>query len=277
MRIIGGHDYYDSGMAWGRDDSVLFLRNGDRKMSIEELRGAAPLPRSVCSGGLRSTERQTDDRHVRYRSEDKNAFFDVQHDGIHHTTWVGQVLLCGTMHRGVFVEARQPYGISRDVDRRWIWTSEGLRAYAADHGLIVEDGKAGTTKTWASDNSTRREVEVEIQTLDKWFEPVVLSGAAREGLIANRITIASRNPLELYGTDADGKIRSWMIDQDTLSAMDFAKAVDPYTAFQELSMWFGGVLPRNGPPMVEITDDKVKIAKHGFHHPTSFRKAKADA
>ena len=39
-------------------------------------------------------------------------------------------------------------------------------------------------------------------------------------------------------------------------------------------MWLSGVLPSNRTPIVEITDDKIKIAKHGFHHPTSFRRPK---
>ncbi len=36
-------------------------------------------------------------------------------------------------------------------------------------------------------------------------------------------------------------------------------------------MWVGGVLPRSGNPMVEITDDKVKAHKAGFDQ-WSFRK-----
>jgi hypothetical protein len=51
--------------------------------------------------------------------------------------------------------------------------------------------------------------------------------------------------------------------------------MDPFTLFQELSMFVGGVLPRNPNPMVEITDDKVKVAKHGFDK-WSFRKHKDD-
>ncbi len=63
---------------------------------------------------------------------------------------------------------------------------------------------------------------------------------------------------------------AWTVNSDTLKDYDFVKVVDPVRAFQELSMWVGGVLPKPGNPMVQITDDKVKLAKHGMDA-TSFR------
>ena len=38
-------------------------------------------------------------------------------------------------------------------------------------------------------------------------------------------------------------------------------------------MWVGGTLSSLAPKTVEITDDKIKIAKHGMDH-TSFRRPK---
>lgn len=279
MRIIGGHDYYDSGMAWGRDDTLLFLRNGDRRMSQDEMRARLHLPRAACSATLTTNDPVQRERIMRFRRPTEHTFNNVFHDRIEHTTEVATVILCGTLRHGLHLKARQPFGISKDVDERWIWSADALRAYAADHGLGVDEGRTGTAKTWTdgAGAGVRQEVDVAVQTLDEWFEPVKLTGAAREALVTERVTIASRNPLLRHPMDADGKIRPWRIDQDSLGEMGFAKALGPYEAFQELSMWFGGVLPRNGPPMVEITDDKVKIAKHGFHHPTSFRREKEGA
>lgn len=56
-----------------------------------------------------------------------------------------------------------------------------------------------------------------------------------------------------------------------LQKIDFAKALDPYTAYQELSMWVGGVLAGESPKTVKITSDKVLIEGHGFDNITSFR------
>lgn len=59
-----------------------------------------------------------------------------------------------------------------------------------------------------------------------------------------------------------------------LKNMDFYKIVDPFTAFQELSMFIGGVMGGKSPSMIEVTD-KDRIAKHGFDK-FSFRKEKQE-
>ena len=56
----------------------------------------------------------------------------------------------------------------------------------------------------------------------------------------------------------------------TLKDLEFFKVQNPFTCFQELSMYIGGVLKQPDRPMVEITD-KDRISKHGFDK-YSFRK-----
>ncbi len=48
-----------------------------------------------------------------------------------------------------------------------------------------------------------------------------------------------------------------------LNKLDFAKHVDPYTAYQELDMFLGGPLAKNNDPPQEISDE-IRAAKHGF-------------
>lgn len=66
----------------------------------------------------------------------------------------------------------------------------------------------------------------------------------------------------------------WKCNGVGLGNIGFPKVLDPYTAFQELSMFVGGVLPRDANPMVELTEKEV-VAKHGFNE-WSFRKHKDD-
>lgn len=54
-----------------------------------------------------------------------------------------------------------------------------------------------------------------------------------------------------------------------LADSQFYKAKDPFTAFQEISMYLGGVIPRQVPEMIQISD-KDRIAQHGFNK-QSFR------
>lgn len=62
----------------------------------------------------------------------------------------------------------------------------------------------------------------------------------------------------------------WKFDCDGLKNINFPKILDPFTAYQELSMWVGGVLPKTGNEMVSISDED-KITKRGFDK-WSFRK-----
>ena len=58
-----------------------------------------------------------------------------------------------------------------------------------------------------------------------------------------------------------------------LKDINFQKIVDPFTAYQELEMWLGGVIGQNPEP-AEVSD-AVKIQQHGFDK-WSFRKHKLD-
>lgn len=273
MRIIGGHDYYDSGMAWGRDDAVLFLRNGDRCLSLAEAAKVLQIPRAICSGTLLHPKAEKTSLSTWSIAPD-HAFQTVTLRGVEHKKQIAAVIFCGKLYNGILQTACTSGGIPNILDRRWIWSAAGLRAYAADHGLGVSEGKSGSTLTWDWDGPNRAQYDVKIETLDEWFAPHALTGEARASLISERITIASYNPSISPPRDANRQQRPWFIDQPTLGDMDFAKAIDPFSAFQEIAMWKGGVLPSDGPPLVEIVDDKIKIAKHGFDPRSSFRRDK---
>jgi len=275
MRIIGGHDYYDSGLAYGQDDAIVFLRNGDRRATNAEMSDRFHLPRAILGATLGEKSDWRNEWHgeagwhhmhsVEVRGDGRTMRYDVKH---------AEVVLCGKLHRGIRIEISEPYGMRRDHGTRWFWKADALRGFAAEQGIYLDEGSAGTEHKWLGDGHARRQVDVPVLSLEQWFEPLQLEGRAMEALIAGRVTIAYRTPDGYPPRNERNEPLAWAIDQAGLREMEFAKAVDPYTAFQEIAMWKGGVLPSDGPPIVEITDDKVKIAKAGFHHPTSFRRAK---
>jgi len=59
-----------------------------------------------------------------------------------------------------------------------------------------------------------------------------------------------------------------------LKDISFQTVFDPFTTFQEISMYLGGVLTRPDRPMCQISD-KVKVQQHGFDE-LSFRTLKGD-
>lgn len=66
---------------------------------------------------------------------------------------------------------------------------------------------------------------------------------------------------------------SEIIYNPCLKDIHFFKVMDPFTCFQELSMYIGGVLGGNSPKMVTISDE-MKVYKHGFDPVYGFRKRK---
>lgn len=60
-----------------------------------------------------------------------------------------------------------------------------------------------------------------------------------------------------------------------LKGVQFYKALDPYTTFQEISMFISGVMGGSAPPMVQVSD-VIRLEKHGFDKVTSFRKGKGE-
>jgi hypothetical protein len=85
-------------------------------------------------------------------------------------------------------------------------------------------------------------------------------------MIANKVSILVEESPK-YTKDS----RYFQVNPYTLKQLGFAKALDPYSAFQELSMWIGGVLGGTSPEIVTIKDDKTLIEGHGFDNRFSFR------
>ena len=61
-----------------------------------------------------------------------------------------------------------------------------------------------------------------------------------------------------------------LIVNNNLKDLHFFEKIDAFTAFQEISMYLGGVIPRDTPELVEVSD-KSMIEKKGFNE-CSFRK-----
>jgi hypothetical protein len=241
MRIIGGKDYYDSAMAYGRDTDIVFVRNQN---SIVPANKDCPL----------------EDRTLDLRIKPKGcAYFEDADSYYSNRIWerVEEVV--------VYFAGKRYGGLKFYVDSilknelAYFWNYEDFKIFMAkkEIGFKVAD------ISWRGPNAYGYTEEKMI----KHFTPRDATKEEMDWLVANRVSIAilTRNEREW----------NWEINSDRLSKLFFFRMLDPYTAFQELSMFVGGVLPRNPNPMVEITSEKVKVAKHGFDK-WSFRKRSLD-
>jgi hypothetical protein len=155
------------------------------------------------------------------------------------------VAFCGKVYRGVL-------GVKFPDKPEGIWSADRLRAF------VTQEKK--------------RSVEVhhnwrdQKMTLEEYFTPFEASDSLWNYMIANKVSILVEEEPEYHYEE-----KEFLVNPFTLRKIGFQKALDPYTAFQELSMWIGGVLGGTSPETVTIKDDRVLIENHGFDNRFSFR------
>jgi len=156
------------------------------------------------------------------------------------------VVFCNKVYRGVL-------GLRGLEKPEGIWSADKARAFVAQE------------KNRSIDVDSRWYDRRNKMTLEEYFTPFEAPDTLRNYMIANKVSI-------LVEEQPDRHEESYFqVNPFTLSKIGFAKALDPYSAFQELSMWIGGVLGGTSPEIVTIKDDKTLIEGHGFDNRFSFR------
>lgn len=250
MRIIGGHDYYDTCLAWGRDEHILFLRNAGRSLKNQEFL-ALGIPVPEFSGHFQTNEEEAHPLSQKYR----------------YRTSSTHAIVCGKAYSGLQIIVTKPNDLAQDshTGTYWFWALEPLENFLQQHGLKIHE----TLRSEAYTRSRRVSGNIEPTKPKGYFGPKELPKAALDKIVEMKITTMTFDPDEAVHL----RVSCWKIDQPTLKNIEFFRAIDPVTIFQEISMWIGGVIGSHAPKPVEITDNRIKIEKHGFDNKTSFRRA----
>jgi hypothetical protein len=249
MRIIGGHDYYDSAQAFGQDKERVFARkpfDKDEGLPVSEV-GLKPVDASRLL-------LVPDQVRYRYASDDKVKNRRGRFDFRPIVVW-----FAGVRHPCVKVEGRHA---GQDEYMSWCaWSADELRGFLAS----VESGFS--KNHWSGSDLGEDNV-------DAWFSDPG-SDAEREWLVTRGVSIAISDGLgSHHGHQAWYNTRRWKLDTDGLKDLGFQRILPPWEAFQRLDMWVGGIIVRPGRPTVEIASDVVRRDKHGFDG-MSFKKPKS--
>jgi hypothetical protein len=236
MRIIGGKDYYDSAMAFGQDTDVVFVRNQTPSLEASKV----PLSRPMYD--------------IEFRGEGEK-YHQNKYRIIEGPNMV-TVFFAGKRYQGIRYTNS---GYVENIDNTF-WHLENFDNFMKKKKL---EYRFYHHSWWQKENLIEK-------AKNEYFVPVDATDEEMRWMVENRIAIAY-----YYDHSSHNHDKLWNFNVDGLKKIHFYTAIDPYTAFQELSMYVGGVLPRNPNPMVEITDEKVKVAKHGFDK-WSFRKKSLD-
>ena len=270
MRIISPfNDYYDSVMSFLSDHEgeVVFERKHAADFSI---RTNSDLYLNIVSAFdlpfLRRSWFYRDDPFTSFESASntiscllphKFETKDVSNHGapllIRFSTF--SVLFCGKIYHGIRTDTSTVNNVAYvDKAKRtdYFYDTESLFSFLESYPEIDLDYVEKSRYLKKSD-SPRKQFTL-------YFSKNGNDSSKKDFLIEHKLSIAiyhtySSDSLEINGRLAD---------------IQFYKVFDPYTAYQELDMWLGGIL--SSPPnfMVELSDES-KIGKAGFDPEYGFR------
>lgn len=230
MRIISKfHDYYDIGMSQGQDQSLIYHRTpveGVRKVSAY-YDDAVPFE---------------DETHLNtLMLSDANAIsFERVVVG-----FCGRVYLCYIMGSQVKPYHAPPVEITCCCYNATA-VKNFIREYSTKAELKIFHEKPHPWRT-AGLNYANIQRRFEEWNTDKYYDEFIRLKAP--------IFVVRRGN---YGRELK------LIVNAKLTPFQFYKMVDPYTAYQEIAMFIGGVLGVGEPFMIEI-EDKYKIEAKGFN------------
>lgn len=255
MRIISKfHDYYDSALSYGADDTLVYLRHTEEisAKNVEDKRIVAALDEL---GRLK----------IRTPSNIKKGKHYVN-IGIN----VKALYLCGKRYPIFEVGhsiSNYPINMYRDEIDRFSKTehfsniSDVIKRCTDLTGIDFSTYKGDSEYLWDYRNGRMHRTRIKNSILD-----TVVTAFNNDKCIDENELLQQYNVPAILMDRATNSI----ILNPCLNDLGFQKTVDPWTLFQEMSMYVGGVLKRQDAMLCEISD-KDRIAQHGFDK-WSFRK-----
>lgn len=249
MRIIYGHDYYDSALAWGQDDNIVFVRERERIVSYDDLRDS-PITSPLGILGIRSKKN---------RSVDLIGNDWKDRTGVSHVAACCRVWVAGSQWNGLKISSTDNLG---GITDQFIWAWSTLVKWLENHSVDIDPSIV--SRYWYAPDRT-------VSVNCDWFGETPCNAAVISYMTAHGITIITNVREDKRSSHS----HAYRVNGDNLKDLEFYKACDAYSVFQKISQWQGGVLSGSGNPMVEITDNVVKAHKHGFDK-WSFRRHPGD-
>lgn len=253
MRLIRGHDYYDSAAGYAgyeKDDPVVLIRQHkiySSSFRIETIPKDFPFKFPVVNLSYNGTL-------CYFIGEGIPRYTHTNITGMYPIV----VLFAGKLYMGL---VNMPADLKENVTKTY--SGDNFKSIWSIHDLekFIQQEKEYKAHHYYNSSSNLIQVK-DFDKFEEYFIPREINDKERNWLITNNTAIfmyyTTSNTLELITNPVN------------IKACGFYKVLSPFQAYQELSMWVGGVLCGRENPMVTISNDD-KIAKHGFDT-KSFRK-----
>ena len=248
MRIIAkNHDYYDSALAFGHDEHVVFERK--EKEYVAGWKKPLPDGYDVMSPKMGRREMTYQWAHGR-----REGSYDTNKEDREFAYLPFTVAFCGKLYPGIRIDSR------KGTDS---WSSDYAYTFDAYVILLNHFGIGFVEPTrgrgWSVYGVERKGSPKKEEDCKEYFKR---SGEGHAAFFAKR-----GHPIAVY---VPGDPTTLFINCE-LKKFAFYKVFDSYTAFQELDMFISGIMTRDGNPMAGISDKDLRDKK-GFDD-MSFKKA----
>lgn len=238
MRIISKfQDYYDSALAFGHDAHVVF----DRKES-EYIMTAN---RRMFSGTKHNTYPKEYDfmKPILKARGSHRKGFDFSFEPF-------TVAFCGKVYCGIKVSYRK--GSMGEWSSTFVYDITSYTELLTKYGVRLDERQDNSRWSWEPDVKGSALCEKDVET---YF--------ARAGEDHVTFFAGKRKPIAICERE-DGSVHNHRLRFNApMSGVAFYKVLDPYTAFQELDMFIGGIMSREENPMAGISDEDLRDKK-GF-------------
>lgn len=238
-------DYYDVAMGQGTQDDIVFERKTvSATVKYEEFKKSTSLELLAIK------------MYEHLKETSRNFHLDKR-----FTVSPFIVAFCGKIYPGIHVERKNTHTIipeSENIDS-YFYSLESVEACLQKQKLSLKDAKPSR---W-DDLFGKRDVK----NLNDFFN-MTGSNHFENDLLNNKIVTAVVSSLV---NDEGHHFTSNL----PLKKVEFFKKFDSWQAYQEISMYIGGVMAPESKPMIKI-EDKYKIIEHGFDK-MSFRKEPSKA
>jgi len=252
MKIIGRiHDYYDGAIAYGADNSLVFLREttqqDDTVLDI--------ITKILTDKGIDATS------YYGKRALNLPCFGD----SISTQLNIEIIGFCGKLYAGIRLIGRiENKDALPIVVNEVFYPTNGYHKLQETLSQIDEKYSVKYFKTATSMFGPQKysNFERQCKVIDALWGNELTDVFVKMNAPYFCVKYSQSNLMRYAGTQTVESI-------PVLKNSNFYKVKDSYQAFQEISMYLGGVLPRQAPELVDISD-KDRIEQHGFNK-LSFR------
>ena len=253
MHIISKfHDYYDTAMGQGFDKTLVYKRVNEPGSIIESVRWTYGV------------------------QEEKHQVGNMPQDSVTIKSWVVPLIFCGKFYkRAIAVVTHRnadPYSPQYYIEERFTGESRKVvlaRVYA-EFGLSEKTDEAKRKSPRWYQRPLRNEgiSFTEMAENKDWIPTHIEEGCPVFLIRSTTQEERAKLPKRFF----------WIIDTEfyriernpCLKELGFFQVKNAYEAYQDISMFLGGVMGTDARPMVQLSDKEVH-QKHGFDK-WSFRK-----